>query len=1057
MSVEPWPGNLELLKRPQNPETAIVVLVLVTLPWLLPANKWLINSSRVQETFGGNVWMFAFEQCKKVRDTFPTTGMTHYAENLIDALLDVSESTALGGTPKRFVLLAHSLAGNVVKHGIVLAHAQKTKFWRLQESVHGLVFMGTPHCIDDKSHSLLRESYHKILQIGGCRSRERSEDGCLDAIRIARKFDEVSGNLHIVSLYETKTSSIKGRVRYHDHIVVNQELAQVKSNTKELTAAVAVDHRCLPTLRGHDCSSGTNTHAFGLIRKLLEDAFEAGSEPPGRRAPAVSSDGPDHDPALAPLIEDFATPRPYPKLPCRGLDISRKHNKDFHGRVDALSKLAHHLLASPRTAVVHGISGVGKSELALEFLHRFGDEFDAVFWIQADDIAKVRHSFGRIAVHLGLQTEAEAQATDPHSSRAIAKAWLADPKKVSMTDNDQESMARWLVVFDGLESVATLAEFEPIFRKGSILITTQNPELASTIPYHQDVVQPVKLLFLDEQEASALLKKLAAREGTPTEIEDSAAQEIVRRYGYGGWPLAISQTAHMIRKKYGTSLAEFRDLFTDGETAKADVSSSEYAAIIDVISLARLSSHATAVLQVCAMLDPDCIQERLFSTASEAALLLEGFPTSALQFADARAELSRASIIYRNSEKQELWIHREVQESVRQQCSASDFDIAFRAAAALVRRAWKPPGLQVRDNAKLWEPCASFLGHVVQLQQLYSRCRDMHGENRKSITASLPLAELLAEAASYHINLGNTAGLKANLDLALEVCEQLPPKATFDLRSNIFHSLGAWANETNHAQDCYDYNKRYLAMRIEAVDSGADPTERTAAAWNQWGTGLMMVNRFEDAKDAFQKSIDLYTTVRNETACPDSLPIVNLAVARWLTQDYEGASKLLEFGRLAREDEFGFEDLTSFRMGRFLHALGNVRWDQGDFASSQIWHKRALKQYCSSLSKTHHRTADVRHRMAMHCLREKDHERAGALIDQALESWRLDPESFRHEIARTTWLKARQRAIAGNPPEAADLKQEATKLRAKLRPDDHRSPEELTDQDFDDLVAFWSR
>jgi tetratricopeptide (TPR) repeat protein len=477
----------------------------------------------------------------------------------------------------------------------------------------------------------------------------------------------------------------------------------------------------------------------------------------------------------------------------------------------------------------------------------------------------------------------------------------------------------------------------------------------------------------------------------------------------------------------------------------------------DVISLARLSADATAILQVCAMLDPDCIQERLFAAPPTSAKLLNGFPATLLQFADARAELLRSSMVHRNPDKQELWLHREVQESVRRQCSPESFDGAFRSAAALVRNAWDTPRQQVRDYARLWEPGAIFLRHAIQLQQIYVH---YSGSNTgHSIGPSLDFAWLLAESASYHINLSSTVGLKNTLDLALLVCEQLPTRSTFDLRSDIYHNLGAWANETNHAQECFDYNKRYLDMRCEAVSAGADPTERTAAAWNQYGTGLMMVGRIEDAMDAFQASIDMYGIVRNETQCPDSLPIVNLAIAKWLAKDYDGAAKTLETGRLAREDAYGYDDVKTFRYGRYLHAHGNVCWDQGQWKDSRIWHKRALQQYIKSLGKASHRTADVRHRMAMHCLRERDHENAGKLIDQALESWKLDPKSFQQEIARTTWLKAQQRAMSGNPVEAAELREEATAMRARILGLTELTPSwsNLRNQDFDDLVAFWSR
>lgn len=635
---------------------------------------------------------------------------------------------------------------------------------------------------------------------------------------------------------------------------------------------------------------------------------------------------------------------------------------------------------------------------------------------------------------------------------------MSDPKKESSLKSD--SKARWLVVFDGAGRADTLKEFEPIFHKGSVLITTQDQEFGKALPCDQGAVTHIGLNFFNEDEAASFLIRLASKPGVGLD-EDRAAKDIVKEYGYGGWPLAISQMARMIRNKYDVSLTEFRDLYTDSNNSRMLlIDDAGQATIASAMKIARLSPHAMATLRVCAMLDPDCIQESLFAIpghiASTMEVALNDFPLRAYVFADARAELLRSSFMHRNPEKQELWMHRVVRDFVRRQCSDESFDQAFRTAAVLVAQAWKSPGADVRDNLKLWEPCASFLNHVLHLQYVYNDKLSCI-TSQVAIEASFPFAWLLCEAACFQTYLGNTAGQKTTLDLALKLCGSLPKAETFTLLSNIYHSLGAWANETNHAEECHDYNDRYLGMRKEAVEAGADPDEGYAYAWNQYGTALMMTDQIPNAMDAFQKSIDVYRTLPRGEPCLDSLPIVNLAGAKWLTKDFEGASTLLEAGLLAREDAFGFDDKWSFRTGRFFHTLGNVRYDQNRLEESKIWHKRALKQFIDTLGKSHHRTADVRHRVAQHCLRDREVVKAGKLIDQALSSWQLDAESFRPEIARTTWLKARQKGAAGEAYARKQLQWEAATLRNELRPDDRKAPGELEDRDFDDLVAFWSR
>ncbi|EME42543.1 hypothetical protein DOTSEDRAFT_54878 [Dothistroma septosporum NZE10] len=1070
-SYKPSQHGLILLDKADAVDEPQVDIVLISAPGLTLAKDWAIRHLIAQGSQGtslGNVNIYAYEAWSAVDDNFTWTTLSNHGQTLVDILAtrniqDYNSSTR--NTLNPVVLVAHSLAGFVLKKCLTLVHKQKDKYRPLKDAISGAILMGSPHSSISEPKQALSKRCSVILQLLlGDLSRKvitRLEKD-VELSSICEQFDSTGANFRVVTLYEQHDTRIDNRWRPLSRSpskLVDAEHARMKCSKFETVIGIDTDHRGLPSLRDVNAPFEMNEVAIRAIQRLMDGAHQL-----ARHMPDITKLTLQEASALEPLIDRFEARRPPPELPRFMVDISRQRNSRFIGRHDILAKLENILQEGCQTALLHGMGGLGKSEVALEIVHRLRDDFDAVFWIQADDLSKLRHDFGRFAAELGLGSKDLDHATDAFTSREIVKDWLINPIKAGIGGKSTVA-AKWLIVFDSVDTFGTLKEFRAIFGKGSILMTSTDPEIMDKALAFESQPQnsgipftSVPLPVFSKSEAKSALKLLAS--AVDNMDEDEAATAIVR--SLDGWPLAINHMAGIIRNGCLT-LQEFHEQYKDAglrydpHTRRDETQETMVASL----RMAKLSAGATALLRVCAMLEPYCIQELLFSQECKSTTFLPDFPRTFEDLQAAKAELIRVSLVQRNTEKHQLWMHRVVQDTVRGECDAGTLDRAFRTAALLVKKAYRPPDESARDNRLNWEPCAVFMRHVVHLQQLYLRGAE------GTFQPSFDFAWLLHEVGFYQRNLGNTTGtmgIERTLLLAESVCKNLPKdeseEKTFDLLSEIYHGLGAWANETNHPYECMKYNTLYKNMRLDALGRGVKPNERTAAAWNQYGTGLLMLRRYKEAMAAFEESIRIYKEITIPTPCPDSLPTVNLAIAYWLVREYEKADELLERGRLAREVAFGVMEKISFRTGRFYHAIGNVRESQNRLEESEIWHTRALDQYTDSLGPRHHRTADTRHKVAAHCLRKGDDAniiKAGQLIDQALVSWKLDPTSFGPEIARTTWLQGRQRAKAGNPTVAKQLLEEAADMRRKLYPADSRAVDQLEDEDFDDIVTFWSR
>ena len=266
-------------------------------------------------------------------------------------------------------------------------------------------------------------------------------------------------------------------------------------------------------------------------------------------------------------------------------------NPGFTGRDGLLVAVREALLAGDRAVVqaLHGLGGVGKTQLAVEYAHRFAGGYDLVWWVNAEAGGLIAEQLAGLAVELGC--------AEPGAGLAAAQqAVLAELR----------ARDRWLLVFDNASGPGEVAGVLPS-GAGHVLITSRAQDWA-------EVAVPVEVDVLARAESVAIL---AAR--VPGLGEADAGRVAA---ALGDLPLALAQAAGYMAGT-GTAAAEYLDLLAARAAQVLDQgrSAAYPRSLTAVTQLAfdRLRGEdpaAAGLAAICAFLAPEPVPADWFPRAA---------------------------------------------------------------------------------------------------------------------------------------------------------------------------------------------------------------------------------------------------------------------------------------------------------------------------------------------------------------------------------------------------------------------------------------------------------
>ena len=164
-----------------------------------------------------------------------------------------------------------------------------------------------------------------------------------------------------------------------------------------------------------------------------------------------------------------------------------------------------------RTVVLHGLGGIGKTQLTVAYAIRHKDSYSAIFWLNIKDEDSVKQSFARVAKQILREHPSASRLSsvdvkgDLDEVVGAVKAWLSLPNNT-----------RWLMIYDNYDnpkllgnwdSVAVdILKFLPESYQGSVIITTR---LSQVKIGHLIHVRKLK----DVSDSLEILSSTSGREG----------------------------------------------------------------------------------------------------------------------------------------------------------------------------------------------------------------------------------------------------------------------------------------------------------------------------------------------------------------------------------------------------------------------------------------------------------------------------------------------------------------------------------------------------------------
>ena len=606
-----------------------------------------------------------------------------------------------------------------------------------------------------------------------------------------------------------------------------------------------------------------------------------------------------------------------------------------------------------RILALNGPGGIGKTQIALEYLYRSSNLYQTILWLNASTRERFSAEVSTLAEQLALSEK--DRADEVHLFTAVRR-WL-------------QSQTSWLLVLDQIDNLTLIDLIVPARGSGHILLTTRTQamgEIASSLSIaHLDT--DAGILFLLQR--AGIIPTGASRDQVPLEAIQQAAPIVQTMDGF---PLALDQAGAYLEET-GCGLAAYLALFQQerttllgrrgrvvgGQNHPESVTVTLTLAVEKVIQQRAINLH---LLRLLAFLHSESIPYELLvdgaGALNEPLRSLVAYP---LALNETLADLHSYSLIYHQTDTTTLRIHRIIQAVLIDALPKKQQRQWASQAVRLVSRVFPEVRFDTRGECERYLPqaqhCASLMtnfrlalkegAQLLQRLGLYCYRKACYSEAETYLTQALQLQEQHRWATPQEIaQTLNSLGLLYHRQAryqeaetihlrALELREQTPGPAHPQAAESLHNLAVLYGSQGQYqqAEQCY---QRVLLFDEETIGPEHPDTAKTL---NNLGLIHALQGNYAQAETAYQRALAIYELSLPHNHPDLTYPLNGLGDLAEKRGNYQQAEHFYQRALSIREQALGE---THPETAHSLNKLANIYETQGKEQQAEAFYQRAL-------------------------------------------------------------------------------------------------------------------